>query len=80
MIFLNIKIISDNKSFITKHDLINTFDIYYKNLNFTDEDINSIIISLSFNNKHYFSNKNINAEGIYFKSFENIFTIKKKIF
>ena len=74
------KIISDNKSFITKHDLINTFDIYYKNLNFTDEDINSIIISLSFNNKHYFSNKNINAEGIYFKSFENIFTIKKKIF
>jgi hypothetical protein len=49
-------------------------------LNFTDEDINSIIISLSFNNNHYFSNKNINAEGIYFKSFENIFTIKKKIF
>ena len=71
-------IISNNNIFITKIDLINLFN--RENIFFTKEDLNSIITSLSFNNKHFYSNKNTNIEeGIYYQSFENIFNIPKKI-
>ena len=40
------KIISNNKKIITKQDLINFFNLYH-NIIFTEEDINSIIASLS---------------------------------
>ena len=72
-------IISNNNIFITKKDIINLFN--KENIFYTKEDINSIMTSLSFNNKHFYSNKNTNIEeGIYYKSFENIFNIPKKIF
>lgn len=71
-------IISNNNIFITKKDIINLFN--KENIFYTKEDINSIMTSLSFNNKHFYSNKNANIEeGIYYKSFENIFNIPKKI-
>ena len=73
------KLISNNNIFITRKDLINLFT--KENIHFTKEDINSIIIGLSYNNRHFYSNNDINiAEGIYYKSFENIFNIEKKIF
>ena len=73
------KIVSNNKIFITKQDLINLFK--QENIYITKEDINSIITGLSYNNRHFYSNNDANIEeGIYYKSFENIFNIKKKIF
>ena len=75
------KIISKEKIFITKRDLINLFK--KENIFITEEDINSIITSLSYINRQFYSNKNIIKnieEGIYYKSFENIFNIPKKIF
>ena len=75
------KIISKEKIFITKRDIINLFT--KKNIFFTKEDINSIMTSLSYINRHFYSNKNINTtieEGIYYKSFENIFNIPKRIY
>ena len=72
-------IISNNNIFLTKKDLINLFN--KENIFYTKEDINSIMTSLSFNNKFFYSNKNANIEeGIYYQSFENIFNIPKKIF
>ena len=72
------KIVSHNKIFITKQDIINLFT--HENIFFTTEDINAIIIALSYNNKHFYSNNSANIEeGIYYKSFENIFNIDKKI-
>ena len=80
---INIKdlfnLISNNKIFITRKDLTNLFT--KENIPFTKEDIESIIIGLSYNNRHFYSNNDINiVEGIYYKSFENIFNIEKKIF
>ena len=74
------KIISKEKIFITKRDLINLFN--KESIYFTEEDINSIIASLSYINRHFYSNKKISniEEGIYYKSFENIFNIQKKVF
>ena len=74
------KIISKEKIFITKGDLINLFN--KESIYFTEEDINSIMASLSYINRHFYSNKKISniEEGIYYKSFENIFNIKKKVF
>ena len=73
------KRVSNNKIFITKQDIINLFT--HENIFFTTEDINAIIIALSYNNKHFYSNNSANIEeGIYYKSFENIFNIDKKIF
>ena len=73
------KQLSNNKIFITKDDIISLFKS--ENIYFTKEDINSIIIGLSYNNRHFYSNNNANIEeGIYYKSFENIFNIPKKIF
>ena len=74
------KIISKEKIFITKGDLINLFN--KESIYFTEEDINSIIASLSYINRHFYSNKKISniEEGIYYKSFENIFNIQKKVF
>lgn len=43
------KIISNNRKIITKQDLINFFNLYHNNIYFTEEDINSIIASLSLN-------------------------------
>ena len=72
-------LISNNKIFITRKDLTNLFT--KENIPFTKEDIESIIIGLSYNNRHFYSNNDINiVEGIYYKSFENIFNIEKKIF
>ena len=73
-------LLSNNKNFITKKDLITLFN--NENIYFTNEDINSIITCLSYNNKNYFINSNDSniEEGIYYKSFENIFNIPKKIF
>jgi hypothetical protein len=42
-------IISNNRKIITKQDLINFFNLYHNNIYFTEEDINSIIASLSLN-------------------------------
>ena len=80
---INIKdlfnLISNNKIFITRKDLTNLFT--KENIPFTKEDIESIIMGLSYNNRHFYSNNDINiVEGIYYKSFENIFNIEKKIF
>ena len=74
------KIISKEKIFITKGDLINLFN--KESIYFTEEDINSIMASLSYINRHFYSNKKISniEEGIYYKSFENIFNIQKKVF
>ena len=74
------KIISKEKIFITKRDLINLFN--KESIYFTEEDINSIMASLSYINRHFYSNKKISniEEGIYYKSFENIFNIQKKVF
>ena len=74
------KIICKEKIFITKRDLINLFN--KESIYFTEEDINSIIASLSYINRHFYSNKKISniEEGIYYKSFENIFNIQKKVF
>ena len=74
------KIISKKKIFITKRDLINLFN--KESIYFTEEDINSIMVSLSYINRHFYSNKKISniEEGIYYKSFENIFNIQKKVF
>ena len=74
------KIISKEKIFITKRDLINLFN--KESIYFTEEDINSILASLSYINRHFYSNKKISniEEGIYYKSFENIFNIQKKVF
>ena len=74
------KIISKEKIFITKGDLINLFN--KESIYFTEEDINSILASLSYINRHFYSNKKISniEEGIYYKSFENIFNIQKKVF
>ena len=74
------KIISKEKIFITKGDLINLFN--KESIYFTEEDINSIMVSLSYINRHFYSNKKISniEEGIYYKSFENIFNIQKKVF
>ena len=73
------KIVSNNKIFITKQDLINLFT--NENIHFTKEDIDSIITSFSFINKNFYTNNNSNIiEGIYYKSFEHIFNIPKKIF
>ena len=74
------KIISKEKIFITKRDLINLFN--KESIYFTEEDINSIMVSLSYINRHFYSNKKIYniEEGIYYKSFENIFNIQKKVF
>ena len=72
-------LISNNKIFITRKDLTNLFT--KENIPFTKEDIESIIMGLSYNNRHFYSNNDINiVEGIYYKSFENIFNIEKKIF
>ena len=71
--------VSNNKIFITKHDLINLFT--NENIYFKKEDIDLIITNFSYNNKNFYSSKNTNIiEGIYYKSFENIFNIPKKIF
>ena len=74
------KIISKEKIFITKGDLINLLN--KESIYFTEEDINSIMASLSYINRHFYSNKKISniEEGIYYKSFENIFNIQKKVF
>ena len=73
------KRVSNNKIFITKQDIINLFT--HEKIFFTTEDIDAIIIALSYNNKHFYSNNSANIEeGIYYKSFENIFNIDKKIF
>ena len=72
-------LISNNKIFITRKDIINLFT--KENIPFTKEDIESIIVGLSYNNRHFYSNNGIDIEeGIYYKSFENIFNIEKKIF
>ena len=42
-------IISNNKNFITKQDLINFINLYHNEIYYTEEDINSIITSLSIN-------------------------------
>ena len=70
-------LISNSKIFITRKDLTNLFT--KENIPFTKENIESIIIGLSYNNRHFYSNNDINiVEGIYYKSFENIFNIEKK--
>ena len=68
------KIISNNKKIITKQDLINFFNFY--NIYYTEEDINSIIASLSLN-RYYNNNKKENIiEGIPYETFINIFNVK----
>ena len=59
------KIISNNKKIITKEDLINFINLYYNQneINYKEEDINSIIYSLSLNRK-YNNNKKEYIEGI----------------
>ena len=69
-------IISNNKKIITKQDLINFFNLYHNNIYYTEEDINSIIVSLSLN--RFINNKKDNfIEGISKETFTNIFNIKK---
>ena len=58
-----------NKKIITKQDLVNFFNLYYKELYFTEEDINAICCRFSLNN-------NFN-EGISKNSFMNIFDCRK---
>ena len=71
------KIISNNKKFITKVDLIYFFNLYNQDkINYTEEDINSIIYSLSLNRK-YNNDKKEYIEGITEEDFINIFNINK---
>ena len=71
------KIISNNKKIITKQDLINFFNLYH-NIIFTEEDINSIIASLSlirYNNNR----KEAIIEGISYETFTNTFNVKNNM-
>ena len=70
------KKISNNKTIITKQDLINFFNLYSNEINYTEEDINSLIVSLSIN-RNYNNNKKI-IEGIIEDNFINIFNFNLK--
>ena len=72
------KIISNNKNIINKQDLINFFNLYHKDIYYTEEDINSIIISLSLN-KSYNDKKDNPIEGISYETFSNVFNINKNL-
>ena len=69
-------IISSDKNFITKQDLINFFNLYHNDIYYTEEDINSIITSLSIN-RLIINKKDNFIEGISKKTFANIFKVNK---
>lgn len=72
-------IISNNRKIITKQDLINFFNLYHNNIYFTEEDINSIIASLSLNRYNNDNKKGTIIEGISYEIFTNIFTVKNNL-
>ena len=72
-------IISNNRKIITKQDLINFFNLYNNNIYFTEEDINSIIASLSLNRYNNDNKKGTIIEGISYETFTNIFTVKNNL-
>ena len=73
------KLISNNRKIITKQDLINFFNLYHNNICFTEEDINSIIESLSLNRYNNDNKKGTIIEGISYETFTNIFTVKNNL-
>ena len=68
--------VSSDKKIITKNDIINFIDLYNKEINYKEEDINNIIISLSINRNYNNDNYNV-LEGITEDAFNSIFNIKK---
>ena len=70
------KNISNYKKFITKEDLKNCLNKYYEELEYTEEDINIIISSLTLNRYLIKDEKNI-TEGITEENFEKIFNTNK---
>ena len=68
------KRISNDKKIITKYDIINYINLYENKIIYKEEDINSIIISLSINKDYNNEMYNI-KEGITEDIFNNIFNI-----